>query len=399
MTSKGLTEVKKIYETAKSFSSNINKESTERRGNLDRVNKLLIQIGLIEKELSNFKTQVLKESQSPEELLAAAAPYIKETEKLNFNSRQTLLERLKSIVEISKMSTNTAEFFSLASKLVPSQFDGNSENLQSFLDALTLLKNNCENQLANAVAFVKTRLTGKARSLITNENTIDDIIIKLQNSIKGETSQLLTAKILHLKQNDKEAAKYASEVDALAQKLQSAYITEGVPAEVAQRYTVENTVRAFSQNVTSERVRLIMEAGTFSSVQETITKFVNVSSLAPSSANIFQFRQNNFHNARRHFRGTGPRNNNYNQHFDRSFNRYSNSYNRNSNNFGNNINNYREQFRGSNRSRGAFNRGFNRGNTSARYYRGSSPNFVGFSESGNGLEHQSSQEAARLGDM
>lgn len=90
--------------------------------------------------------------------------------------------------ESGKMPLSAVDFFNFASKIVPNDFDGTSEKLRSFLDALDLLKNNSEGHQQNAIAFIKTRLSGKARDLITNENSIEEITACLKNGIKGENS-------------------------------------------------------------------------------------------------------------------------------------------------------------------------------------------------------------------
>ena len=78
-----------------------------------------------------------------------------------------------------------ADYFKLAQNLLPNEFDGSPEKLQTFIDALTLLATNTEAQMVpNAISFVKTRLTGKARDVITNEVTLQAIIQTLRDSIK-----------------------------------------------------------------------------------------------------------------------------------------------------------------------------------------------------------------------
>lgn len=204
------------------------------------------------------------------------------------------------------------DFFTLASKLVHNQFDGSPDNLRSFLDALELLNSISTGQTANAVHFVKTRLTGKARDLITNETTIEQIIEKLKAGIKGDNSRLLTAKILNFKQNSKDTAAYATEIENLAESLKRAYINEGVPYEVAGTYTTETVVRSLSQNANSEKARLIVEAGTFNTVQEVVTKLVN-SATNNSVSNVFYSgqnfkRSNNWHNGRGQYQNFNPAN-------------------------------------------------------------------------------------------
>lgn len=54
----------------------------------------------------------------------------------------------------------------------------------------------------NAVAYVKTRLTGKARYLVGENATLDEIKTKLKNGIKFESSQSVTSKMLNLKHHN-----------------------------------------------------------------------------------------------------------------------------------------------------------------------------------------------------
>lgn len=247
---------------------------------------------------------------------------------------------------LDNMPLNAVDFFNLASKLVPSQFDGNPNNLRSFVDSLELLKNNSNDHAANALAFVKTRLTGKARDLITDENTIDAIINTLKNGIKGESSHLLIAKLLNCKQNSKDSASYASEIESLAENLQKAYISEGVPRQIAENYAVENTVRSLSVNANNEKTRLIMQAATFTSVQSVMAKFVN-SSTQNAPSNIFYFRQNrpNYSNrSRGRGRGYYQHNNSRGQFSNRGQRSRGNNLYPNHQNFNNRYNNnYRQQ--------------------------------------------------------
>lgn len=234
------------------------------------------------------------------------------------------------------MAVSAMDFFNLAGKIISSEFDGSLEKFPSFLDALELLKCNTGDHTANAVAFVKTRLIGKARALITVENNIDDIITALKNGIKGESSSSLASKMLNFKQNSRDTVSYSTSIESLAEKLKRSFISEGVPAQVAEKYTTETTVKALSKNASLEKTRWLMEAGTFNNVQEVITKFINSNSQT-ADANVLNFRGNNkFNNG---FRGQ----------------RHYNYYN-NRNNFTNPRN---SQTHG--RGRGNFNN-FNRGN-------------------------------------
>ncbi|KAK9680243.1 hypothetical protein QE152_g39259 [Popillia japonica] len=103
--------------------------------------------------------------------------------------------------EEETVALSTIEFFNLASKLVPLEFDGSFDKLQPFLDSLALLQANSEGHADRALAFVKTRLTGKARDLINDDMTVDNILKALTSYIQGESSKVVSAKLLNLKQN------------------------------------------------------------------------------------------------------------------------------------------------------------------------------------------------------
>lgn len=222
------------------------------------------------------------------------------------------------------MPMTTTEFFNLASKIIPNQFDGNVDNFRSFLDSLELLQENSADHQDRAVSFVKTRLAGKARNLISDGDGLNDIARKLKNALKGESSNLLTSKLLNLRQNHKDTSTYAAEVEQLAQKLQNAFISEGVPNEVAEKYAVQTTSRALSQNSNTERARIVIEAGNFSTVQEIMTKFLNVNTQPSPANNVFYMNNNNNSRNRHPFnnnrRGSG-------RNFQNSYNGFRNSHN------------------------------------------------------------------------
>ncbi|VEN45924.1 unnamed protein product [Callosobruchus maculatus] len=179
---------------------------------------------------------------------------------------------------IMATAVTAIEFFNLASKILPHEYDGSPDKLQSFLDGLSLLRANATGHEENAVAYIKTRLCGKARDLISDNDTLQDIGHKLKQGIKTESSQAVTSKILGHKQFQKDKAKYAEYIETLSVKLKRAYISEGVPEAVAETYCANTVVKALSTNSSSDKAKLIMEAGTFNSTQEAITKFVGITS-------------------------------------------------------------------------------------------------------------------------
>lgn len=102
----------------------------------------------------------------------------------------------------NKMSLSVTEFFGLSAKLL-SEFGGKPEHLQAFIDALHIVDSIRDIHEAVAVNVIKTKLKGTARTLISTEQTIDAIVERLKISVKGKSTEVLTAKILNIKQNNK----------------------------------------------------------------------------------------------------------------------------------------------------------------------------------------------------
>lgn len=84
-----------------------------------------------------------------------------------------------------------SDLIKLASSIMKDQYDGNPSNLDAFIDSLELVNLSIPASAANrntlvttAIKFVKTRLTAKARDLITDsDNTIQLIIDKLKENM------------------------------------------------------------------------------------------------------------------------------------------------------------------------------------------------------------------------
>lgn len=263
-------------------------------------------------------------------------------EKIEYNNQDTseeensdTQESENEIEEPEIRTTNTnmtqtvVEFLNTASKLIP-DFDGRAENLQSFLDALNLVDSIKGNHDAVAVNLVKTKLKGTARNLISLEITLQEIITKLKNTVKGESTEVLTAKLMSVRQSNKNANAYAKEIEDLTKSLESAFISDGVQAHLACKYATQTAVKAITKNATNDKVKLIMESGNFSNMNEVMAKFVNSCTEVFGQPNSILYYNGDQRNGNQ-FRGRG-----------RGYRRGRGNYNSNrGNNNGNYNNNYR----------------------------------------------------------
>lgn len=234
-------------------------------------------------------------------------------------------------IQETKMSQTTVEFLKTASSLLP-DFDGRFENLQSFIDALQLINSIKETHEAVAISLIKTKLKGTSRNLITNETSLDQIITTLRSKVKGESAEVVTAKLMNLKQKTKTANQYTKEVEELTRALEGAYISDGMTNELASKYSTRKAVEAMTKNCSMERVKLIMEAGNFNDMNEAISKFVNICpETDTNSAHIMHFnsaRRGNYYNSRRYNRGQNRQQTSYYRHNNRRQNNANANYNR-----------------------------------------------------------------------
>jgi len=60
----------------------------------------------------------------------------------------------------------------------------------------------------------------------------------------------------------------------MTKSLEGAYITDGLPLELARSYSTQHAVKAITKNCTIDKVKLIMQAGTFNNMNDVISKFV-----------------------------------------------------------------------------------------------------------------------------
>jgi len=266
---------------------------------------------------------------------------------------------IKPEITISQMAQTVVEFIKLATSLIP-EFDGKPENLQSFLDSLNLLDTLKGTHELTAISLIKTKLKGHARNLISNEQTIAAIIAQLSNAVKGESVEVVSAKLLNLQQKNKTANQYTQEVEKLAKALEGAYVSEGLSQTLANKYSTTTAVKAMTQNCSIDKVKLIMQAGTFTNMNDAVSKFVNRCTEITGQSNTVLYYRRGANNNNRGGRG-------YNR--GRNFNH--NNYNRGSNN---NSYNNRGGRRGQYQGRGRGNSNHSNNNNNVRVTQNASDN-------------------------
>lgn len=196
-------------------------------------------------------------------------------------------------------------------------YDGTAAGFDAFIDSVTFLKDFVQpNNMALAVRFIKTRLSGKARSGFPDDiDTIDALIGHIKTKCKDTTTpDIIVAKLNSTKQRG-QITNFCEEIEDLCNKLENCYIMQDVPENVAKKMTTKAGVTALINGINASETKLILKAGNFASIKEALQKAQECASDA-STSQIFNVRNkqhNQRQNQRSDYRGNGFRGNGFNR--------------------------------------------------------------------------------------
>lgn len=376
-----LSNFEKIKEIINNFKDRLTPEHKELARSIfhscrDRILKISAKHNLHIQVPLSTSTEVKVDIQSSEEEQGSEDSEVSDNDQENSDENIENIDLTANIAntdppEISvTMPQTIVEFLSTAARLIP-EFDGRPENLQSFIDALNLVESIKDTHETSAVSLIKTKLKGTARNLIANEATIQAVIAKLQGCVKGESVDVISAKIMNIKQQGKNANAYAKEIEDLTKSLEGAYISDGLPHLVATKYATQLAVRAITKNAQHEKVKLIIESGQFNNMNDLMSKFISSCTDSYGQPNSILHYQNNYR-GNNQFRGRGRGYNRYSQ----GQNNDNTGYYRNNNGRGQNRGQYRgrhrAQYRGNNanNNNNFNNNGYQRNGNNQRFNNG-----------------------------
>lgn len=254
-----------------------------------KIDTLNLKLNRVDELYNSIITQIVHEKNQLEEIqlneiLTNSAKWHKEIVyilklKLELALKQKHNKLIPYAFKVGKVKTNemalpsNSQFDIKQATAIVQPYDGSADNLDSFVDAASLLKEYVSDaQMEIALKFLKTRLNGKARvGLPLRLTTIDELINDVKRRCQDQqTPDNLLAKFKNIKQRT-DTNSLCDEVDNLTIKLKSIYIQQGIPDDVAQLMTTRSGVDALMNNVNSE-TRIILKAGNFSNIKEATQK-------------------------------------------------------------------------------------------------------------------------------
>ena len=140
-------------------------------------------------------------------------------------------DKRKTDIQATMAVVNPAPFNVKTATALMWPYDGASIGIEAFVDSLILLAElTPQAQVATAIKFIKTRLSGKARAALPAEPvTIQEIIEAVKQSCKGNESADRVLAQWKAITNKADKNKFCDEVDTLTQKLTTLYVGDQIP--------------------------------------------------------------------------------------------------------------------------------------------------------------------------
>lgn len=282
-------------------------------------NKLIAQITRLAEIENTLENQlILDKSIEIFKAIEQLAEQKSKTEVISFKATATAIIFSKALEKSVKMA-QLVEIIKTIPILVP-QYNGEGEKLNSTIAALNACKSLIkEENRAIAIQVILSRLEGKARSAVgDNPQNVDEIIRKLKEKCTLKIApETVVAKMNATKQNG-EIGKFTDEIEKLTLELERAFISEDVPLETASRMAVKAGVKALAAGVRNNETRLLLKAGTFSTISSAVEKMTENEPASTGSNSVLHYRTQNFRQ-------------NYNPRFTNNFNRNRGMQNRQNN--------------------------------------------------------------------
>lgn len=288
-------------------------------------------------------------------------------------------------------NTRMASFDIKTATALLKPYDGNHEETEAFIESLELLDElTPADQKSTMIKFIKTRVSGKARYVITDEMTSVSLIkAKLRQKFTTKiSSEAVLAQLKACRQGNKTLEDYALQMENLTRQLTKAYIHEDIATgEAAEKLAEKAAVHTFAKNISNPETSLILRAGNFTTVAEITTKAMAVDE--PQANKVLHYNTRQQRDSRtNYFQG---RNNAWNRNrYNRpGFAQQNNQWRQNNWNSGNHRNRYQNNNRNNQAPRSNIGNSYNNNSNNNRR--------INYCEAGEFQDPQPTAETVRLG--
>lgn len=306
-------EIRRIYHSVQKYTENLRKEPKERRTqeNLEKHKTNYEKYLKAYQFLFNTYHKAIQENSLAPVLIDICESWIPKVQVELNNLSDLLSKRQAEILSKSKIDEDQSsstlpqdllespskamasqdDFLKLAGAVLTKEYDGTPEKLSQFLDCIQILQAKIANNEVLAATYIRTKLTGRARHLISEQDDVPTIINKLKAGIRKDRPEDLVSKIRDLRHDIRNTSKFTSDMEELSMKLKESYIQLGIPNETAENLSKETTLEALIKNTTCQTAKLILRGGNFIDTTDVLNKFVRAcqdeEAEQPQSNNVF----------------------------------------------------------------------------------------------------------------
>lgn len=201
-----------------------------------------------------------------------------------FTSLRTIALVFLFYIKIKRKAGKMAKVDIKTGTSLIAMYDGAPENLNAFLDAVSLFQDLVNADFAAAsqaakdaaqatiIRFVKTRITGLARQVIAELNDLQEILDAIKNNCGSKvTSDNVVAKLKALKQKDSTES-FCNKVEELTVQLRTSYIKEKIPMDRANIMATKVGIETLISGIKNTETKIILKAGQFSKINDAVQK-------------------------------------------------------------------------------------------------------------------------------
>lgn len=200
-------------------------------------------------------------------------------------------------------------FVTMCASIIRDNYSGDPLALESFIDKIDLIESLAEeNLIPTLIAFLKSKLEGKAReALPTTISCTNDIKSSLRARIKPDNSKVVAGKIASLHVANNNYSDFSKRVEELAEALERSLIIEGITQTKAHEMAVEQTVNVCRINAKSSLVKSILASTEFKDPKDVVATLIVEQNNEVQERQVLAFRartSNNFRSYRGNNRGS-----------------------------------------------------------------------------------------------
>lgn len=257
-----------------------------------------------------------------DELLIKNQDQIPDVEFFAFiKQSRNALSYIKESLRIRKINTNKtmtttseAPFDAKLAASILTPFDGDASKLSAFVDGVKFLKNvaTTETQKKMLKLFLLTRISGKARDALPSDIanlTIDEVLrLIITNCESKITTDQILAKLKSIKKGLPKQ-QYCQEVEDLCDKLTNTYVRENIAHATAKKLATKAGLDALINVVSSNNSKIVLQAGTFTSIEQATQKLNELPDVNENSDNTNRIFNVNSNQRRNQFQGMNQRGN------------------------------------------------------------------------------------------